>query len=134
MDTHRRILSIVRLIPRGQVASYGQIAGCIPGATPRLVGYALHGSGAREDVPWQRVINSKGAISPHAGSAEQRRLLEEEGVIFTAADRIDMTRFGWRGPDPMTLIDCGIEPEAAFAVSGARQSTAPDALSRRRSD
>lgn len=134
METHQRILAIVRRIPRGRVASYGQIAGYLPGVTPRLVGYALHGSGARDDAPWQRVVNAKGMISPHAGSADQRRLLEEEGIAFTAADRIDWARFGWRGPDPLLLIEFGLDPEAAFAACGARQSPGADTPASGRND
>jgi methylated-DNA-protein-cysteine methyltransferase related protein len=53
------------------------------------------------DVPWQRVINAKGRISPHGfgyGSALQRQILEEEGVEFDAEDCVDFERFGWLGP------------------------------------
>jgi methylated-DNA-protein-cysteine methyltransferase-like protein len=47
------------------------------------------------DVPWQRVINAQGKISPRPGAQEQRRLLEQEGVIFDAKDRVDLERYGW---------------------------------------
>jgi methylated-DNA-protein-cysteine methyltransferase-like protein len=53
-------------------------------------------------VPWQRVINAKGQISIHGdgvGNAMQRIILEEEGVVFDAKDRVDFARFGWSGPD-----------------------------------
>jgi methylated-DNA-protein-cysteine methyltransferase-like protein len=95
-----RIYDIVRLIPRGQVASYGQIAAYAGLCTPRQVGYAMAAI-KRDDVPWQRVINSKGRISfpeNSRGAREQRQMLEEEGVIFDRTGRVDLKRFGWRGP------------------------------------
>jgi methylated-DNA-protein-cysteine methyltransferase-like protein len=52
-----------------------------------------------KDVPWQRVLNSKGEISLRAGAAEQRRLLEAEGVVFDDKGRVDLARFGWQGPE-----------------------------------
>jgi len=50
-----------------------------------------------EAVPWQRVINAQGAISPRPGAEHQRRLLEEEGVQFDAQGRIDFGKYGWLG-------------------------------------
>lgn len=111
------ILDLVRTIPPGQVASYGQIAGYLPGVTPRLVGYALAGSGARGDVPWHRVVNAAGGISGHAGGAEQRRRLAEEGAGFGADGRVDLARCRWRGPDIATLMALGHDPEVAFALA-----------------
>ncbi len=106
--------ALVRLIPRGKVASYGQIAGYIPGVTPRMVGYAMAGSGARADLPWHRVLNAKGSISGHAGAAEQRRLLEEEGVRFDMHERLDWTLYGWSGPGHISLLELGLDPGSAF--------------------
>ncbi len=66
---------------------------------PRWAGSAM--AKCPEDVPWQRVINSKGEISPRPGAEEQRRLLEEEGVEFDLRGRVDLVRFGWvTGPKP----------------------------------
>jgi methylated-DNA-protein-cysteine methyltransferase-like protein len=65
-----------------------------------MVGYALASLPKDTDVPWQRVINSKGKISPHGfgfGSHMQRVILEEEGVVFNSEDVIDLERFGWPG-------------------------------------
>lgn len=94
------VFEIVKEIPAGKVASYGQISKLIPGCTARMVGYALASLPNQSGVPWQRVINSQGKISPHGagfGSAMQRKLLEEEGVIFDSENRIDFKVFGWMG-------------------------------------
>ena len=85
-------------IPEGKVATYGQVAEITGGCTARMVGYALAALQAGIDVPWQRVINTKGKISPHGfgyGSALQRQLLVEEGIIFDEKDRIDLEAFGF---------------------------------------
>ncbi len=97
-DAHARILATVRRIPRGRVATYGQVARLagMPGHA-RLAGYALHGCGD-PSVPWHRVINAQGRVSlPEAdGQASfQRVLLEAEGVLFVK-DRVDLERFGWK--------------------------------------
>ena len=101
-STYERIWSVVRRIPRGRVATYGQVAR-IAGLAghARMVGYAMHGlpDELAKTVPWQRVINAQGRISlrAFAGSeAVQRRLLEREGVRFDARARIDLERFGWQ--------------------------------------
>jgi len=61
-----------------------------------------------DDVPWQRVINSQGKISPRPGGAEkQRQLLEQEGVEFDAKDRVDLKKYGWNGLDE----EDNVEPE-----------------------
>jgi methylated-DNA-protein-cysteine methyltransferase-like protein len=102
---NHQVWDIVRQIPPGRVATYGQIARMIPAPPgvdenayrafgPRWVGSAM--AKCPEDVPWQRVINSKGEISPRPGAADQRRLLEEEGVLFNEHDRIDLKTFVWQ--------------------------------------
>jgi methylated-DNA-protein-cysteine methyltransferase related protein len=92
-----RIYSLVRQIPSGRVASYGQIAKIV-GCTAREVGYAM-AAAKGVDVPWQRVINSQGKISlpEDAGGALQRRLLEKEGVEFDDRDRVSFDTYGWLG-------------------------------------
>jgi methylated-DNA-protein-cysteine methyltransferase-like protein len=103
---YEQVWNIVRQIPRGKVAAYGQIALLLPipngmdfGAYkafgPRWVGGAM--AACPDDVPWQRVINSQGKISERAGAERQRQLLEEEGVIFVK-DKVDMRKYGWKGP------------------------------------
>jgi methylated-DNA-protein-cysteine methyltransferase-like protein len=107
-----RIYEIVKLVPWGQVTTYGNVASIVgAGCDARLVGYAMAGVNDPE-VPWQRVINAKGTISPRAGrGAEiQRKRLEAEGVEFDERNRIDLNRFGWRGPDPEWAKEHGYHP------------------------
>lgn len=99
-DAYRRIYAVVRRIPRGRVATYGQVATLagLPGRA-RQVGYALHALDEPTKVPWHRVINAQGGISPRADpmfADVQRRLLEQEGVSFDGGGRIAMERFQWR--------------------------------------
>jgi methylated-DNA-protein-cysteine methyltransferase-like protein len=97
---HARIYSVVRRIPRGRVASYGQIARLAGLAShARLVGYAMAALPDDSRVPWQRVVNARGRVSPRRSpgpDALQRALLEREGVRFDASGRIDLARFGWQ--------------------------------------
>lgn len=93
---YERIWSVVRKVPKGTVATYGQIAELagLEGHA-RQVGYALHNLPARSDVPWHRVVNAKGEISPRsAGDSHelQKMLLEAEGIEFDARGRIDLKR------------------------------------------
>ncbi len=106
---YQAVWEIVRQIPVGKVATYGQIAALIsppPGMGER--DYAAWGArwvgGAMaacpDDVPWQRVINAQGKISlrPGGGQFVQRDLLLLEGVEFDERERVDLARFGWAGP------------------------------------
>ncbi len=105
---NHQVWDLVRQVPRGKVATYGQIARLLPPPAgmdpkayqafgPRWVGGAMAACPA--DVPWQRVINSKGEISPRPGAEKQRELLEEEGVAFDERGRVDLKAYGWAGPD-----------------------------------
>lgn len=95
-----RIYAVVRRIPPGRVATYGQVAAIagLPGHA-RQVGQALRETPEGVEIPWQRVINAKGEVSPRGGlgleEGLQRHLLEEEGVVFDGCGRIDLDRFGW---------------------------------------
>lgn len=95
-----RIYSVIQSIPPGQVATYGQVAALagLPGHA-RQVGQALWETPEGVEVPWQRVINAKGEVSPRGGlgleEGLQRHLLQEEGVVFDDRGRIDLDRFGW---------------------------------------
>ena len=99
-DSYARIYRVVRRIPRGRVATYGQVARLAGLAGhARQVGYALHALGPEDEVPWQRVINARGGISPRAApgwDGVQRQFLEREGVPFDAAGRVELARYGWR--------------------------------------
>lgn len=88
---------MVRRIPPGKVATYGQIGmSLVPPCPARTVGWALAalGRSGDEDVPWQRVVNSQGKVST---GQYQRELLEQEGVVFDDDGRIDLRTFGWTG-------------------------------------
>ncbi len=102
---YAQVWELVRQIPYGKVASYGQLALMLlpPDGVnieayrafgPRWVGGAM--AACPEGVPWQRVVNSQGKISERAGAETQRKLLEEEGIVFVK-DKIDLKKFGWRG-------------------------------------
>jgi len=92
-----RVYALVRKIPRGKVATYGQIARALgsPRAA-RTVGWAMHD--CPDNVPWHRVVNGRGEISlrPTSGYYEQRTRLREEGVQFNHAGRIDLKKYGWK--------------------------------------
>jgi len=98
--SYERIYTVVRRIPRGRVATYGQVAALAGlGGHARQVGYALHALATERAVPWHRVVNARGQISPRTepgGDLIQRRLLEREGVNFDAADRLELGRYRWR--------------------------------------
>lgn len=93
------IYAVVRRIPRGRVATYGQVA-ALAGrrGAARQVGYALHALRDSSAVPWFRVVNASGGISLDPGGAglSQRLLLEREGVRFDGAGRISLARHQWR--------------------------------------
>ena len=93
-----KVLHLIKSIPKGKVLTYGGVAalaGNPRGA--RQVSRILHSMSRKHRLPWHRVINSKGRISLpcHAGYEEQRSLLEQEGVHFSFADRIDLGTYMW---------------------------------------
>lgn len=95
-----RFYRVVESIPEGRVATYGQVALLAgrPGRA-RLVGHALGCLEEESDVPWHRVINSRGEISRRGlGDSEhfQRILLESEGVVFTEGGRVNLARYQWK--------------------------------------
>lgn len=97
-DFTRRALAVIRAVPRGWVATYGQIADLAgnPRAARQVV-RLLHSSSETEGLPWHRVVNGRGTISlpPGRGYEEQRAMLAAEGVVFDDRDRIDLKLFGW---------------------------------------
>jgi methylated-DNA-protein-cysteine methyltransferase related protein len=107
MSAYDRIYDIVRQIPQGKVATYGQIADLSNlFGKARLVGYALYQIDTpTSDVPWHRVINAKGQISysPLRRGADylQRSLLEQEGIKFNLEGKIDLRQYLWRPENPI---------------------------------
>lgn len=93
-----KIYQVVFQIPRGKVATYGQIADIVgPPCDARRVGWAMASLGNRKDVPpvpWQRVVGAGGRIS--MPGPEQKEQLIQEGVEFDEKERINMERFGWK--------------------------------------
>lgn len=98
-STYQRIYRAVRKIPRGRVATYGDIAGLAgyPGRA-RQVGYALHALPAGSSVPWHRIINASGRISlpPEGGGLDQRFRLMEEGVRVDPGGKVSLAEFHYR--------------------------------------
>jgi methylated-DNA-protein-cysteine methyltransferase-like protein len=91
-----QVHALVKKIPRGRVATYGQLSKLIKRRlTPVGIGWAM--SACPPGLPWHRVINSKGGIS--TGNPKQRRLLEAEGVIFDG-DTVDLEKFQWKAKEP----------------------------------
>lgn len=107
MSCYPKIYDVVRLIPYGQVATYGQVAD-LAGlmGKPRVVGYALFRVTTSTDIPWHRVVNAKGEVSRSSlrdGNDDlQQLLLQEEGIAFVKR-KLDLKKYRWK-PD-FTLID-----------------------------
>ena len=104
---YARIYAVVEKIPRGKVATYGQIA-ALTGMPrhARQAGYALAATPETLNIPWHRVINAQGRVSLRlrhwdSGSDDlQRILLESEGVVFDATGRVNLEEFRWN-PKPV---------------------------------
>ncbi|MBN1552445.1 methylated-DNA--[protein]-cysteine S-methyltransferase [bacterium] len=98
MSLYEEIYEVVRSIPCGKVATYGQIAAIIGRCSSRQVGYAMASVSAGSGIPWHRVINSRGKISVRSygePSFSQKELLESENVVFDENDRVDLSIYGW---------------------------------------
>jgi methylated-DNA-protein-cysteine methyltransferase-like protein len=96
-ELYEKIYIVIRKIPRGKVATYGQIARLAGmGSHARLVGYSLHALTPEKRVPWHRVVGAGGKISLGGeGYTTQRKILESEGVEFDEKGKIPLKRFGW---------------------------------------
>lgn len=123
---YARIWSVVARIPRGRVATYGQIVALAGRAgQPRLAGYALRSAPGDLGLPWHRVINARGTISGRAGSIGtgeeclQRAMLEREGVRFDAAGRCDLARYQWC-PSRIPYADSGPSSSGKRSRSATR--------------
>ncbi|MFO0687558.1 MAG: methylated-DNA--[protein]-cysteine S-methyltransferase [Myxococcota bacterium] len=127
------VYRVVRRIPAGRVASYGQVAGLagMPRAA-RQVGYALHALPVESAVPWHRVVNASGRISERSAASEigrlQRARLEAEGVAFDGRGAIDLERFGWRSGAPRSTAWKG--PKESMGAKGSRRAGARSATGR----
>jgi methylated-DNA-protein-cysteine methyltransferase-like protein len=101
--TYQRIYAVVKRIPRGRVATYGQVASLAGLAGhARQVGYALHALPEGSVVPWHRVVNAQGAISMRSlpgAELVQQQLLAQEGVRLDAKGRVKLSRVGWAPRD-----------------------------------
>jgi methylated-DNA-protein-cysteine methyltransferase-like protein len=94
---YQSIYTLVRQIPPGYVTSYGRISRLV-GCSARNVGFAMAALPCGSDVPWQRVVNSQGKVSPRTdgeGNILQRNLLEAEGIFFDRNGKIDLEKYDW---------------------------------------
>ena len=119
------VWDIVRMVPAGQVTTFGQIASMIPPPpgvderdyarlAPRFVGDAMNAVSWKDEasVPWHRVINGKGEISlppDTKAAALQRARLRADGVMEGDAESVDLGRFGWEGPPDDWLRARGLQ-------------------------
>ena len=110
-----RIAAVIRQVPAGEVATYGQIAFVLGLGSARIVGRALATLPAGQDLPWHRIINSQGKISDRkdggGGDLRQRRLLRAEGVHFDSQGRVDFKTVAWQGPGWQWLDSQGFDLE-----------------------
>lgn len=96
---HQEIIKVIKRIPRGRVATYGQVAALAgnPRAARQVV-RALHSSSGKEKLPWHRVINSQGkiALKLSSGFELQMAMLMDEGIIFGPAGKVDLKKYLWQ--------------------------------------
>jgi len=101
-DFTSKVIKLIKSIPRGKVATYGQIA-CLAGFCPsvRRVVWILHSCSKKERLAWHRVVNRRGSISLKSGAGyeKQKEILEREGIVFDERDRIDLNRYLWEPDD-----------------------------------
>jgi methylated-DNA-protein-cysteine methyltransferase-like protein len=112
--TQERIYTVTRQIPAGQVSTYGDIAAIVGNCTARMVGYAMAAVTSTSNVPWHRVINAQGRISPRSGGGGeevQRLRLVDEGILFNNDGKvIDLKRVRWLGPSTEWRVANGFDP------------------------
>ncbi len=115
-DYRERVFRIVRMIPRGRVMTYGQIAEILgEGYTARTVGFVMHSSD--DKTPWHRVINAQGGCStrglvlPHD---KQQRLLEAEGVSFNKRGRCELQAYLWIPEEPKAKPKASAKKQTLF--------------------
>lgn len=94
-NSFQRIYDVVKKIPIGKVMTYGQVATLANVATPRIVGFALHANDDPEHIPCHRVVFVNGKLTPgyaFGGEEKQRAKLQNEGVIFTYKNTVDLEK------------------------------------------
>lgn len=114
---YEKVYLLVRQIPAGKVATYGQLASMVAGCSARMVGYAMAATPDNSGIPWHRVINAQGKISPRGNelsSEVQRLLLREEGVTFNVNGKVDWKQVRWTGPTVDWLIEHGFGDQLSF--------------------
>jgi methylated-DNA-protein-cysteine methyltransferase-like protein len=119
-----RIYEVVREVPAGCVATYGDIAVIVgSGCDARTVGYALNmiPKTQSEPVPWQRIVNAQGGIS--TSGLLQRKLLEDEHIHFDPDGRIPLRRYRWTGPTAEWAVEHG------FHTLASDEDESPEQLS-----
>lgn len=97
---YQSIYDLVSQVPAGHVTTYGQLARLVD-CSARTVGFAMAALPAGSNVPWQRVINSQGKVSPRADGDRdflQHDLLVAEGVEFDRTGRVNLERCNWKFP------------------------------------
>lgn len=101
MNTFERIYEVVKMIPKGKVASYGMVASLAGNPRwARVVGYALHINPDPYNIPCYRVVTKDGRLSSafaFGGINKQKQLLEDEGVVVGNDGKVDIKRFMWNG-------------------------------------
>lgn len=97
MNTFEKIYEVVRNIPKGKVATYGQVAALAGNPQlARVVGYALHVNPDPSTIPCHRVVNREGRVAASfvfGGGDTQRKLLEAEGIVFDPDGRVDLKQY-----------------------------------------
>jgi methylated-DNA-protein-cysteine methyltransferase-like protein len=120
----RQIYEVVRAVPAGRVATYGDVAAIVGGGCDaRSIGYALNliPKSESEPIPWQRIINAQGGIS--TSGLLQRKLLEAERIHFSADGRIPLRQYRWTGPTVEWAAEHG------FNTLASAEDESPEQLS-----
>lgn len=129
LDRQERIYELVRQVPAGRVATYGQIAFVAGLPSARMVGRALALLPSGREVPWHRIVNSQGRIAVRAGAAsadaEQARRLRAEGVLLDRSGRVDFASVAWPGPPWAWLAERGYDVEELVLRSGGLRRSGP---------
>ena len=102
LSLYVRIYALVCQVPSGRVVTYGQI-GRLAGCAARTVGFSMAALPGDSEVPWHRVVNSRGQISPRSsgeGAWVQKLLLAKEGVAIDDRQRLDLDEYRWSFSDP----------------------------------